>query len=214
MVQSFASDLFAMTNDAEIDLTNIENAINTLKSSFSATTAPSAEQGQLWYDTNRALLRHRGAASNWRGVIAGSSAFKIWVYANEAEEGFTEDATLFDSVLSLKGGDQAYDVVGGDGVKRGGWPITGINTEGVHTHTGPSHAHVVNVNPNLGTDFRAVDDFGSGDGRFLDRGGYHVHALDNNGSGNTGAGVAHTHSQNGNWRPQAAVGIMVYPATI
>jgi hypothetical protein len=87
MVQSFAGDLFAMTNDAEVDMGNIENALNSLKSSFSGTTAPSAEQGQLWYDTNRALLRHRGATSNWRGVIAGSEDFKVWVYADATEEG-------------------------------------------------------------------------------------------------------------------------------
>ena len=127
MVQSFAGDLFAMTNDAETDLQNIENAINTLKSSFSGSTAPSAEQGQLWYDTNRALLRHRGAASNWRGVIAFKddasylNITKIWVYANAVEEGFSEDTDCADCVISIKGGSQAYSATGGDGTPRGTW---------------------------------------------------------------------------------------------
>jgi len=220
VVQSFASDLFQMTNDAEMDMTNIENALNSLKSSFSESTAPSAEQGQLWYDTNKALLRHRGATSNWKGVIAFEddanylNITKIWVYANNAEEGFSEDTDCEDSVLGLKGGSQAYSTVGGDGTPKGAWAISGINTEFSHTHTGPNHLHSVGAGLNTGT-YGAVGPGQVGAGQGSSSGSLtHGHTTLYAGTGATGGGSAHTHSQNGNWRPQAAVGIMIYPKII
>ncbi len=218
MVQSFASDLFAMTNDAEVDMGNVENAINSLKSSFSGSTAPPAEQGQLWYDTNRALLRHRGAVSNWRGVIAGSVAFKIWVYANATEEGFTEDALLFDCVLSLKGGAQAYNVDGGDGIKRGTW------TQPSHTLLDaeiPKHTHPI---PSGGPHEHEVYVGGGGSGgiallkgpaddevwtvAYTKSDGGHTHTTSEQATGDG------SHQHGTTYRPQAAVGIMIYPAAI
>jgi hypothetical protein len=233
VVQSFASDLFQMTNDAEVDMGNIENALNSLKSSFSGTTAPSAEQGQLWYDTNRALLRHRGAVSNWRGVIAGSGAFKIWVYANATEEGFTEDTDCADCVIAVKGGSQAYNVTGGDGNPKGVWAITGL-TKDAHTHSTPVHIHTMDKDSMLET--RAKCDSSLAVVLLIDQGPDATGLLSSNrtgapatsnnqvwsvkkttvsgGSGTSGGQSTPGVTSAGTWRPQAAVGIMVYPALV
>jgi hypothetical protein len=207
-----------MTNDAEVDMGNIENALNSLKSSFSGTTAPSAEQGQLWYDTNRALLRHRGATSNWRGVIAGSEDFKVWVYADATEEGYDEDISCADCVIALKGGSQAYNATGGDGTPRSTWlqpSHTLLDAEiPKHTHVIPSggaHEHSLHTGvAGSGTTalIQGDTDNDTWNVNFTQSDAPHVHTTNEQATGDG----AHNHGTS--WRPRGAVGIMVYPKAV
>lgn len=232
-MQNFASNLFEMTNDAENDMTVIENALYSVKSSFSGPSAPSAEQGQLWYDTTRSLLRHRGATNNWRGVIAGSASFKIWVYANAAEEGFDEDVTHGDRVIALRGGSAAYSAWG----DQSGWQITNLSSgyESSHYH---SHTHLwfkfiggnnddkiydASGNPISPSSVPRDASYGKysvhGDGSYPDNGGYDMASFGaDRGTDidSTPATTAHNHTvtHTPGWRPQAAVGIMVYPKAV
>jgi len=65
------------------------------------------------------------------GKIA--SGTKMFFYENTAPTGWTIDTAPADSLLSIKGGSQDYNVNGGQ--TGGSW------TQDDHTHTGPSHTH-------------------------------------------------------------------------
>jgi hypothetical protein len=144
---------------------------------------------------------------------------KIWVYANSvgpgAEEGFTEDTDCADCVIGLKGGSFAYSVTGGDGVKRGQWAISGIT---IPDHS--PHEHELE-------DAGVVTAQGAGSAAIIKDTFYTVGVLRTYVSGGSSAQIAgyttdgplstmahDTGTNNGQWRPQAAVGIMIFPAII
>ena len=148
---------------------------------------------------------------------------KMYFYQDTAPLGWVYVSAVTDGVLAVKGGSQAYNVDGGTGA--GSWTISGLSgshthTGPSHTHTGPSHTHSVTI-PHSGwstsIDFGAAADLGSpvstGEvGRvYADRALTTVAGGTGNtgagGTGNTGGASAHP-SQNGTWRPAAAIGII------
>lgn len=231
MAQDWVSDLYEQSYDGDTTMQNIEKMFATLKSLFSGGSAPSNPvAGMPWFDTTKTLLKHRNNANNaWRGIMAGSASFKIWVYRNAIEDGWAIDATITDRVIAIKGGSQAYNVAGG--TLAGSWIFSGITTanESSHTHPGPNHNHQWYNFINASTD----QSFNSGGGGQSINGGSTNKASDyfikveynqdptntpgdaytSNASGTTGAGSAHNHgvNHNGNDRPAAAVGVMMYP---
>lgn len=216
-MQNFATNLFEMTNDSEQDMLAIENALYSVRSSFSGPLAPSAEPGQLWYDTTGSLLRHRGASGQWRGIIAfrdqtEANITRMWVYASAQEEGFTEDTANGDRVLALRGGYQDYSVWG----KRGQWNLDDIT---IPNHS--SHSHTLQ---NVGSPSTAGTYGGYGVAKdtivgqnLITRSGTVGSSLYTAGYTTDGPDPTITHSTGsslGTWRPQAAVGIMIYPIKI
>ncbi len=135
MAQNWVSDLYTTTTVIDTTMNNMEAMFATLRTNFSGSSAPAQVTGQNigmhWYDTTKKLLKHRDSTdSTWRGILAGSASFKIWVYANTAEEGMAIDSvSATDRVLALKGG-STY-VTGG--ANAGSWTISGMAVS-AHNH--------------------------------------------------------------------------------
>ena len=146
------------------------------------------------------------------------------VYDDDVLDGYARDSGVTDKVIALKGG--ATYVAGG--ATAGSWTIGGITAanESTHTHTGPSHTHTVDIwaSDKTGTVLSEATNFyirmqdsnsendwvGSASVNSVSKGKRETTAAD--GTGATGAGVAHTHTitQDGTARIAAAVVILVY----
>jgi hypothetical protein len=73
-------------------------------------------------------------------VLYAPSGLNMYFYEDTAPTGWTINAAPADSLLSVKGGSQAYNAAGGQVL--GSWTPTGhTHTGPSHTHTGPSHTH-------------------------------------------------------------------------
>ncbi|EGJ51797.1 hypothetical protein [Desulfocurvibacter africanus] len=203
MAQNYTIDMFAPGNQVQIDMQNIENNLECLRSMFSGLTTPAnAITGQAWYDLNKSVLKqHNGTA--WIGLMHGDAAQKLWVYRNAAMAGWVVDAAVSDRVLAVKGGTQAYNVNGGE--MAGTWTISGL--PGAHTHTISSdgnHRHsrgAITHSAALGYGW-VLDEGGSVYYAYTDYQGSHSH-----GGATSSAGAI---TQNGTWRPAAAVGSLQY----
>lgn len=75
------------------------------------------------------LIEHNSDGSH-KILPAGT---KMWFYQNTAPPGWTIDAVPADAVLAVKGGENAYNVAGGQ--QAGTW------IQPSHMHTGPNHTH-------------------------------------------------------------------------
>ena len=74
------------------------------------------------------------------GSIPAPSGTKMYFYQDTAPSQWTIDTGPADSLLSIKGGSNAYNTSGG--ATAGTWtPTTHTHTGPSHTHTGPSHTH-------------------------------------------------------------------------
>lgn len=125
MSQIWTSDVYALDHEGDIDLTNMEDMFNTLRTMFSGTSAPAfvgagLDVGMPWFDTGSGPLNDEDVlriydGALWRGIMHGSvgtDVMKIWVYSNTALDGWTIDAaTPTDKVLALRGGN--YGASGG-----------------------------------------------------------------------------------------------------
>ena len=70
MAQNWTDDCFAAAHDGQTDLQNIENNFQTLKSSFSGTSAPSNPvAGMLWLDTTNGQLKMRNLNNDGWEVV-------------------------------------------------------------------------------------------------------------------------------------------------
>jgi hypothetical protein len=137
MSQTYTANCYQSDHVAVTDMANIEANFATLRSTNSGAAAPSnTEAGLQWWDTvkNRLKIRNDANAA-WLAVLHGSASFKIWVYRNTTDDGWTIDATVTDRVLALKGGTGLYNANGGTNAGE-----TWANLK-AHTHTGPSHTH-------------------------------------------------------------------------
>lgn len=113
------------------------------------------------------------------------SGRRMWLYEDAAPTGWTYMASIADRVIAVKGGSNAFNVVGGN--QAGTW--TQLN----HTHTGPSHTHTTSR-----TTFYQP--------------GYHESTMDVTTCTVTGSGGTGTTSNGApanSWRPYGAVGIIV-----
>lgn len=220
MSQDWVADLYTTGTVGHTTLTNMELMFATLRSSFSGGTAPSnAVDGNLYYDTGTDLLKlYRNAA--WAGVLVGSVAFKMWVYLNAAEDGWTIDAaSVTDRVLAFKGGSTYVTA----GANAGTWTISGL-ARAAHTHVagtlvGASHTHNVgdsgwpksaggpdggdNVIFESDTSVQNLDKQSGGKAT----GGPSASGI----TGSTGAQSNPTITADGAWRVAGAVGTLQFP---
>ncbi len=207
MSQPWVANLYTAGTVADTTLSNMELMFATLKSAFSGVSAPSsAVAGQVWYDTAKKLMKHRNQANSaWRGVLAGTSALKLWLYLNAAQEGWALDAsTGADDVLAIKGGSAAYNVNGGTH-NVGSWTISGVsvNSHTLITSEMPAHSHGINHDQLAG--------IGSLPNSFAANQGIADQIATVTDSIGGGGGHNHNLTIGSTWRPDAAVGRLFYP---
>jgi hypothetical protein len=208
MSQDWSSDTYEPTNTFSIDLQHIEDNFATLKSNWSGLAQPSDRQaGQFWFDTSNKILKIRSFTNfSWLGAMYGNTSFKIWMYWNSAPDGWAQDASITDRVLAFKKTSTGGEI-------GGGWYISGnsLNT------TGSSHNHQLYDHPSS-----SWNTDGSTPKAWIKiAGGSDRKTVQHTGSGNLFTVTedlwteitTHSHSiaGDGDWRPAAAVGIMVYP---
>jgi hypothetical protein len=115
MVQDFTEDPYDPDHVADTDLENMEDNFLTLKSSFSGgASPPNPVAGLPWKDTTKRVLKIRNYNNtSWLGLMHGDSSHKIPVYRNDQPDGWLIDSNVFDCVIALKGGSQAYNTAAG-----------------------------------------------------------------------------------------------------
>lgn len=152
-------------------------------------------------------------ATKWyvdQQVAGGLSDFfvtgrSIYLYENDAPTGWTI-ASVTDSLLAVKGGSNDYNINGGN--TGGSWTAVGSHYHATRNHTLsvsqiPSHRHWVAYNSNTYPGNQGLN-WKQPSGKYGPR--Y---------SGYTGGGGAHNHGNtyeaegDPNWRPYAAVGIII-----
>lgn len=203
MSQTWTANCYQEDHVADTDLTNMEVNFATLRSTFSGTGAPAnAEAGLLYFNTTNNLLMVRNAANSaYYGVMHGDTSQKIWVYRNAVMPGWGLDNSVTDRVLALKGG-SGYYATGGT-----------VNGLWHHIHNTPTHAHYYSSNAHTHTGVDAPQYQGTFGDPAMDKDG-------NSGrfastevvTGTTNAsGTLTTNTTNTDWRPAAAIGVLMYP---
>jgi len=141
MSQTYTVNSYQADHSGQSDLQNMENNFESIRSSFSGATAPAnLVAGHLWFDTSKLILKVRNNANSaWLGVMYGSTAYKVWVYANSAGDGWVLDSSLTDRVIAIKGGSQAYNTNGG--AAAGSWTIAAHTHSHTHSFSSGSHVH-------------------------------------------------------------------------
>lgn len=210
MAQNFTADSFGAANQGQSDLQVMENNFEVLRSNFSGASAPSTiVEGTPWFDTAQNILKIRNAADDgWLGVMYGTSSTKVWIYENVARNGWAIDTAVYDCVLALKGGSQAYNANGG--TLAGTWTQPNHTlTEAElppHTHSAPgTHTHNDSVATGSGgsdTAARLTNAWSTPSSVVTSSDGTHTHD-------SFGGGGAHYHGDT--YRPRASLGTLQYP---
>lgn len=212
MAQTWVADLYTTGTVINTTMGNMESMFATLRTNFSGTSAPASVSGQNigmnWYDTTKKLLKHRDSTdANWRGILAGSSSLKMWLYLNAAEEGWAIDAvSVTDRVLAFKGG-STY-VTGG--ANAGTWTISGMS---VASHNHQWYKWESGVSKTWASDGSSEITFNTyADKTTLALASRHKNqdAYRWNQQSYTKNNTAST-SSDGSWRPAGAVGTLQYP---
>jgi len=213
MSQTWADDIYDPDHEADNDLQNMENNFAALKSTFSGTAAPSnTVAGMQWFDTDNKVLKVRDAGdSAWYGLMHGDSDQKMWIYRNDAMDGWVVDSSVSDRVLALKGGD-TYTT--GAAVS-GTWSHSHTMD---HTHSTPAHQHVLEHTSHwysVQEDEYIFSEQTSGGqlyayhGTDLSKNIWKIHnRTESGGSGTTGASSSSSTGTASTWRPAAAVGTL------
>jgi len=217
MSQTWVDDTYESTNQYGSDLTSIKNNFACLKSLFSGPSAPAnLVAGMVWYDTtsgNPTKIRNK-ANSVWLGIMIADSSHKLWVYRNDAPEGWAIDSSVTDRVLAIKGGGGNYNVNGGQ--MAGSWvpPDHNLSIANVPAHdhgSAGAHQHsllevIVGYQGGAYITIDLVGVFSEAHREYttnhIQSGGAHTHT-------SVGSGTPVTHSW-GTWRPAAAVGTLQY----
>lgn len=212
MAQGWESNTYQEGHVVADDMRAIESNFATLKSNFSGTAGPVAEDGQLWKDTDNDVLKVQ-IDSGWKGLMHGDANTPIWMYVDVAPTGWVLYAGLSDVVLAIKGGSQ-YPTGGAQG---GSWSlpshILAVNELPSHNHGGDTgddtHNHTFGgATPRYGT--TGVDgSYGnklgganSSSASVTINSDSHSHTIPSQ-----GGGLGHDHGTA--FRPLAAVGILV-----
>jgi hypothetical protein len=191
---------------AATDLQRIEDNFAYLRVSFRSGSAPSDPggllsglEGVIWWDSTKKNFKGR-SDSAWRALLSASTAFKLWVYLNAADDGWVVDSSVADMVLALKGG--ATYTTGAD--TAGSWQVSGL-TRAEHSHTDgtykANHSHgMTRIQSYLGGWPDTIQDCPvSTDPTNADI------------TGASGPQSNATINSNETWRPEAAVGTLQYP---
>lgn len=155
MSQIFTEDCYDPDHVADTDLENMEDNFTTLKSCFEGSGSPANPvAGMPWFDSNKKVNKYRNAENNaWIGLLHGDANQKIPVYRNDYIDGYVIDTNIFDCVVAIKGGSQAYNVAAGQ--------VAGTWTQPDHTLTesqipahdhGSAGSHLHTVNRGVGSD--------------------------------------------------------------
>lgn len=218
MAQTFTDDTYASNHVGQTDLQNIENNFAALKSSFAGTSAPSNVVGGMpWHDSTARKIRNY-ANSAWLASLMGDASQKMWVYRNDTCEGWTVDNSVFDVVLGIKGGSQAYDVNGGN--LAGSWTVGGLTH--AHTHTANHNHQWYDITVGAGRSYGSGGSIDAIDGDTGRTGIRYNSDLVSGSSLNsnyytadaaptTSAASTNTVSSAATWRARAAVGTLQYP---
>jgi len=186
MSQEWTSNSFASGHVAQTDLQNMEKNFACLKSGFSGAAAPAnTEGGMRWFDTTKKVFKIRNNGDTaWYGLMHGDVNEKRIVYRAAAMDGYLRDATVTDKVIALRGG--TIYVAGG--ATAGTFTIATANL--------PSHTH----QQNLGVTAGGIGNLGQ----------YSIGEQ----TGDTPLAAVEitgaTGGADGNYRPAAAVCILVY----
>ena len=198
MSQTWTDDIYDPDHEADDDLQNIENNFAALKSTFSGTSAPAnTVAGMQWFDTDSKVLKARDAAnSTWYGLMHGDADQKIWIYRNDAMDGWVIDSSVSDKVLALKGGSTYTD----GGAVAGDWTISGLSG-GSHSHTVsvPDHKHTLT--------YGSEGQYGT-DNAYLLTSETTSNPVGSSTNSTSSDGVSISHD--GSWRPAATVGTLQY----
>ncbi len=196
MSQEYVANVFEPDLNIEASLNRMEGNFKALKSTNSGPNEPDyMPTAGLWYQTeSNEGLKLSVNNSVVAVVLMSDSSHKVWVGKNESSAGWVIDGSIYDCLISIKGG--SYGVVGG--VTTGSWNFFS------HSHTPGSysvnHVHTVtssvsNVGP---TELNATGRFFTGTP-----------------SGNPAVtGTSGPNSSASTWRPSALVGTVQYPQTI
>lgn len=144
MSQDYSDNPFDSQHDAQTDLQNMENNFASLKTIFSGASQPGSMGATTpWFDTTQHVLKVRNDGDTaWIGLMHGDANQKMWVYRNAAMDGWAIDSGVSDKVLSLKGG-STYTA---GGAAAGTWTISGFasgaHTHGPGTLSGGNHNHM------------------------------------------------------------------------
>jgi len=144
----------------------------------------------------------------WRAGAIGSGRYgtdipvstSMWFNQDTAPIGWTIDGTITDELLAVKGGTQAYNVVGGT--------VAGTWTQTNHSHTTGDHTLTVAEMP---IHHHTIISYVTGGWCGYCNGPYPGGSTN---SGDTGGGAAHSHGNTGDsatantYRPRARVGII------
>lgn len=139
MAQDWESNTYQIDHIAEVDLQNIEDNFATLKSSFSGTSSPSGSvYGQLWYDTTNHYMKVRSSTGNsWKALMIGDNTTPMWMYVDSTPVGWVAvGGTTVDHVIAIKG--NATYTTGG--TTQGSW-ITNLSHNHTITAVNMSHNH-------------------------------------------------------------------------
>ncbi len=217
MSQNWIDDVFALSHEGETDLQNLENNFQCLRTLFSgASFSLNTDPGHPWYDSSTPILgegllkiRKQGD-DGWLGVLAlaqESDNGLVWFHGDDLsnQEGWVIDIKITeDRVMALKNHGSGTYTQGRQAL--GQWAITGIDNEGLHTHTVLNHTHNINHTQATGS--------GVGFAGNPDYGVNYARAFSGSSGGTspgTTAGSNHKHTQDGTWRIKAQVGIVIYP---
>lgn len=198
MSQTWEPNCYALNHTGTTDLQNMENNFESLKSSFSGSSAPGYnEAGMVWFDTSKKSYKVRNQANSaWLACMYGNSSNKIWMYLNSATDGWVLWNSATDRVLAIRGGSQAYNISGGS--TAGSWtqPSHALTTSEL-----PSHTHTYSSTVCMDGNAPGSPVYPMMDNADLTTGSFTV--------GATGGGFAHNHGNS--YRPAAAVGRLFYP---
>ena len=206
-IDSFSDKVDNVDDVQAVDINDVQDAIEALETKMGINS--SAVTASLDYKVNNFFASGR----------------KVYLYENTAPTGWSIVAVT-DSVLSVKGGSNAYNANGG--TQAGTWTQPNhTHTGPSHTHTGPSHNHqwynyILNYNPQtFNSGGTGIEWVGPITGTFT--GPYMVSAsgdvgpnadayTNNAGTGATGAGgtgATGNGATEATYRPYACIGIIV-----
>jgi hypothetical protein len=218
MSQTFTDDCFNATHAALTDLQYFEDNFAALKSNFSGTAAPAnATAGQFWYDSTKMVMKMRNSSNDtWYGVMHGSTASKIWMYRNDALQGWAITTAVADCVIGLKAQTSGAAFYASGGTTVGTWtqPDHVLTTAEIpaHTHDGglityryATAAGTTGATAIAGASALPYSTFGASSYSTyvtLSSWAYQVSVAAEGGS------TAHSHGST--WRPSAALGTLQY----
>ena len=121
MSQGFINNCFDRGHIGESDLEAMEINFAALKTMFSGASSPSSPVAFMpWGDTTNKVLRMRDASNaSWISIFHGTAAYKMWVYRNDAMDGYVIDSAVADKLVAFKGGD-TYTT---GGAEAGTWTV-------------------------------------------------------------------------------------------